>query len=165
MQQIIENLDKIIKFLVDKNKSSSNIIVSIFSNIKDKNIFKIIDNIKDISNTVVIVTDDNNFFLQVKDYAYLKYKMDIIKKNSNEIQNYYISIILNTIEKDFAFKSIYAIDIYMKNNILNTKLLVDFYTQLPDELDKLSFKKAYLIKKKDDLINLKWKYVEMNAYY
>jgi hypothetical protein len=166
-ERVIENLDKILVYIYRKYKTElkDNIDIAIFSDIKDQNIFKVIDKIKDSSSFISIVTNDYNFFQEIKEYAYLKYKITANIKKANEIQNNHIAIVLNTSEQDFGFKSHYVIDVYMKNKILNAKSLNDFFGELPDELSKLSIKKAYLLNKTDELIYLKWKFVELKMQY
>jgi hypothetical protein len=159
-QALTENLEKIIKFQKHISKLKNDLDITIFSNVWDENIFNIIDNIKDTINVISIVTNDDAFFNEISEYAFLKYGLSTNIKKPIEIKEKDFCIVLNTKEQDFYNKAKFTIDIYMDNKLINTNILIDFYSETSKKMNIYSVKNAFFVEKAENLLNIKWKIVK-----
>ena len=150
--------------IIKKFKTSivkENLDIGIISLKSDKAIFQIIDRLKDYSKTVSIVTEDDNFFESISEYAWLKYGMLVNLKEQDNLLYKDLAVILNMppdFKTDFSKISNYTIDIYERYFPVNTNYLTDFSSFNRKKLDKYMVKMYNFVQKSQKITNFNWKF-------
>jgi len=138
-----------------------NLDIGIISVKSDKAIFQIIDELKDYSKTISIVTEDEEFFENISEYAWLKYGMLVNLKEQDNLVYKDLALIFNMpadFKSDFSVVSKYTIDIYRKHFPVNTNYLVDFSSFNRKKLDKYMVKMCNFVEKNHKITNFEWKF-------
>ena len=132
----------------------------IISNERDNQIFDIIEAASKKLKVISLITNDENFFDEVSEYALTKYGIGVNLKDLAEVQNKGLAVILNLsahATHDFSDIFKYVIDLPQKHEIFGAKYLVDFSSIKAEKLRAYPTEYCYFVEKEHKILKLNWK--------